>query len=62
MFDFETNPDIFRKLHWQSDWDPEDLGYEGEFVIGLYTYHDLNLYINMENLEILEAWFNDEEE
>lgn len=62
MFDFETNPDIFRKLHWQSDWDPEDLGYEGEFVIGLYTYHDLNLYINIENLEILEAWFNDEEE
>lgn len=62
MFDIETNPNLFRKLHWQSDWDPEDLGYEGEFVIGLYTYHDLNLYINMENLEILEAWFNDEEE
>ena len=62
MFDIETNPNLLRKLHWQSDWDPEDLGYEGEFVIGLYTYHDLNLYINIENLEILEAWFNDEEE
>lgn len=62
MFDIEINPNLLRKLHWQSDWDPEDLGYEGEFVIGLYTYHDLNLYINIENLEILEAWFNDEEE
>lgn len=61
MFDFEHNPELFKKLHWQSDWDPEDLGYEGEFVIGLYTYHDLNLYINMETLEILEAWFDEEE-
>lgn len=62
MFDFETNPNLFRKLNWSSDWDAEDLGFIGDFVVGYYTYYDLNFYINMENLEILEAWFNDEEE
>lgn len=62
MFDLETNPDLFRILHWQSDWNAEDIGYEGEYVIGLYTYHDLNMYINMETLEVLELWFDEEEE
>lgn len=62
MFDVETNPDLFKKLHWQSDWDSEDIGYEGDFVVGYYTYHELNFYINMETLEILEAWFDEDEE
>lgn len=62
MFDVVTNPDLFKKLHWQSDWDSEDIGYEGDFVVGYYTYKELNFYINMETLEILEAWFDDEEE
>lgn len=44
MFDIESNPNLFRKLQWQSDWNPKDLGYEGEFVISLYTYHKLNFY------------------
>lgn len=62
MFDFETNPNLFRKLAWSSDWDAMDIGLEGNFVVGLYHYHDLWMYINMDTLEIIEAWFEEEEE
>lgn len=40
----------------------EDLGFPDRNVVGHYTYHDLNLYIDTENLEILQAWFGDEED
>ncbi|AAW54885.1 hypothetical protein ACYJ80_11875 [Staphylococcus capitis] len=61
MFD---NPEDFdwSKLHWQADWNGEDLGFPDRNVVGHYTYHDLNLYIDTENLEILQAWFGDEED
>lgn len=62
MFNFETNPTMFKKLHWQSDLDAIDIGCKGNFVVGYYTYHDLNLYINMETLQIMEAWFDEDEE
>lgn len=61
MFDLITNPNLFKKLHWQSDWDPEEVGYEGDYVIGLYSYQGMYMYINMETLQILEAWFDEEE-
>ncbi len=62
MFDIENNPDLFKQLHWQSDWNSEDVGYECDFVVGLYSYNDLYMYLNMETLEILEAWIEEGEE
>lgn len=59
MFD-ELNID-WGKLHWQSDWDGDDIGYPYSTVIGYYTYYDLNLYIDIDSLQILEAWFDDED-
>ena len=62
MFDLEHNPDLFRKLRWSSDWNGDEVGYPAIDVVGLYTYHDLNMYINMETLQVLELWFDEEEE
>lgn len=59
-----NNPEDFdwSRLHWQADWNGEGLGYPDRNVVGHYTYYDLNLYIDTENLEILQAWFGDEED
>lgn len=62
MFDLDSNPDLFSRIHWSSDWNGDEVGFPKVNVVGLYTYYDLNLYINMETLEILEAWFYEEEE
>ncbi|MDT0700335.1 hypothetical protein [Staphylococcus chromogenes] len=59
MFDFETFD--WSKLHWQSDWNGDDVGYDDVSIVGYYKYHDLNLYIDTENLLILEAWFDENE-
>lgn len=62
MFDLNTNPDLFRRIHWSSDWNGYEVGYPDINVVGLYSYHELNLYIDMETLKILEAWFDVEDE
>ncbi|MDK1672801.1 hypothetical protein QOK74_07945 [Staphylococcus saprophyticus] len=62
MFDLNTNPDLFRRIHWSSDWNGDEVGYPEINVVGLYSYHELNLYIDMETLEVLEAWFDVEDE
>lgn len=58
---FDGNNFDWSKLHWQSDWDGDDIGYSASTVIGYYTYYDLNLYIDIDSLQILEAWFDEEE-
>lgn len=62
MFDFEANPTLFRKLRWSSDWNGYEVGFPDVDVVGYYTYYDLNFYIDMETLSILEAWFDEDEE
>lgn len=52
----------FRKLHWYSDFNGEEVGYPYSNVVGYYMYHDLNMYIDMETLDVLELWFDEEEE
>lgn len=59
MFDFETFD--FKKLAWHSDWNGDEVGYDDVDVVGYYSYHDLNLYIDMNTLNILEAWFDEED-
>lgn len=51
----------YRKLHWQSDWNGDEVGYPERCVIGYYTYRELNLYIDTENDEVVEMWFDEEE-
>lgn len=43
-------------LHWQSDWDGSEVGYDDVLVVGLYQLRDTDVYfyIDMENLVILE--------
>lgn len=58
MFDFETFD--FNKLRWRSDWNGDEVGYDDVDVVGYYSYHDLNLYIDTSTLNILEAWFDED--
>ncbi|MDT0939225.1 hypothetical protein RNT41_04595 [Staphylococcus pseudintermedius] len=58
MFDFETFD--FNKLRWYSDWNGDEVGYDDVDVVGYYSYHDLNLYIDTSTLNILEAWFDED--
>lgn len=43
-------------LHWQSDWNGEDVGFPEVPVVGLYTSASLgvDLYINAEDSSVLE--------
>ncbi|EJG1247466.1 hypothetical protein ACEVOE_000383 [Staphylococcus pseudintermedius] len=59
MFDFETFD--FNKLRWHSDWNGDEVGYDDVDVVGYYSYHDLNLCIDVNTLNILEAWFDEED-
>ena len=49
----------FGKLHWSSDWNADEVGYDDRNVVGLYHYHELSMYIDMETDEVLEIWFEE---
>ena len=49
-------------LHWCSDFNGDEVGYPYSNVVGCYMYYDLNMYIDMETLNVLELWFDEEEE
>ncbi len=54
-----------QKLNWNSDWDGEDVGYEGVDVVGLYTIANtsIDVYIDMSTMQILEIiCYEDHEE
>ncbi|WNM50657.1 hypothetical protein Alsa2_CDS0043 [Staphylococcus phage Alsa_2] len=50
----------YNDLHWQSDWNGDEVGYPDRNVVGYYTKDNINLYIDMENDEILEVWMDNE--
>lgn len=50
-----------KELHWLSDWDGDDVGYDERGVIGLYSYGKINMYIDMETYEVLEIWLEEEQ-
>ena len=52
----------FRKLHWYSDFNGEEVGYPYIDVVGYYVHEELNLYIDTETETVLEMWFDEEEE
>ena len=58
---FFENIDL-NSLHWCSDFNGDEVGYPYSNVVGYYMYCDLNMYIDMETLNVLELWFDEEEE
>lgn len=54
----------YNRLHWWSDWDYSDLGFEGEGVVGLYQskYHpEVQMYIDVEKDKIIDVWLENDE-
>ena len=58
---FFENIDL-NSLHWCSDFNGDEVGHPYSNVVGHYMYYDLNMYIDMETLDVLELWFDEEEE
>ena len=58
---FFENIDL-NSLHWYSDFNGDEVGYPYSNVVGYYMYYDLNMYIDMGTLNVLELWFDEEEE
>ena len=58
---FFENIDL-NSLHWCSDFNGDEVGYPYSNVVGHYMYYDLNMYIDTETLNVLELWFDEEEE
>ena len=58
---FFENIDL-NSFHWLSDFNGDEVGYSYSNVVGHYIYYDLNMYIDMETSNVLELWFDEEEE
>lgn len=54
---------VISDLHWQSDWNGYEVGYDDIDVVGLYTSTKLGIdvYLNAENGEILEVFTEEED-
>ena len=52
----------FRRLHWNSDFSGDEVGYPDINIVGYYVHGGLNLYIDIETDIVLEMWFDEEEE
>jgi hypothetical protein len=52
-------------LHWQSDWNGDEVGYDDINIVGLYSLetvmNTVYFYIDMETGAVLEAWTDGEE-
>ena len=50
-------------LHWQSDWNGDEVGYNDIGIVGLYTSVNLGIdvYLDAETGEILEVMPNEED-
>lgn len=48
---------ILSNLHWQSDWNGEDVGFPEYNVLGLYTSQSLGIdvYLDAETGEVLQV-------
>lgn len=52
----------FEDLLWSSDWMGEEVGFEDVNIVGLYSVKDsdIDLYIDMETMKILQIFCNNE--
>lgn len=52
----------WHELHWSSDWNGDEVGYDEIPVIGLYEKDGWSYYVNSETGEVVEAWQDEEGE
>jgi hypothetical protein len=47
-----------QKLNWSSDWNGDEVGYDDIAVVGLYSVQDMDIdvYIDMETMQILDIF------
>ena len=60
-YNFEVDWSI---IHWWSDWSGEDVGRDDVLIVGYYALKDfpnVEIYIDVENERILEAWLVEDE-
>lgn len=57
-----SNISLCIPLGWQSDWSGYEVGYPDIAVVGYYTYENINVYIDMDTGDIVEMWYDYEEE
>lgn len=61
---YEVGSDVnYTALHWSSDWNGYEVGYDDIDVVGLYSfpYTEVYVYINVDDGTILEMWTDIEE-
>ena len=63
--DDDCNDEVdYSLLHWWSDWCGDETGHDDVPVIGLYALKDfpnIEVYIDVENERVVEAWIVDDE-
>ena len=52
----------FTALHWQSDWNGYEVGFDEVEIVGCYSQGPHNYYIDVENSMVLEHWENEDED
>lgn len=54
----------YADLHWSSDWNGDEVGYDDIPVVGLYSFKgtEIYVYLNTEDGTILEIWDAEEED
>ena len=65
--EYSHEDDDYRGLYvklpigWSSDWNGDEVGYPDVPVVGLYIWEGVNMYINMDNMKVLESWVDEDE-
>jgi len=56
----------FDRLHWWSDWNGDEVGYDHILVVGLYGFEykgkEYGVYIDVETMKALEVFDYEDEE
>ena len=52
----------FTALHWQSDWNGYEVGFDEVEIVGCYSQGPHNYYIDIENSMVLEHWENENDD
>ena len=63
--EYEVGDDVsYADLHWSSDWNGDEVGFDDVDVVGLYSFAgtDVYIYLDVENGTILSIWKEEDEE
>jgi hypothetical protein len=63
--EYEIGDEVsYANLHWSSDWNGDEVGFDDVLVVGLYSFADaphIYIYLDTENGTILDMWEEEEE-